>query len=253
MGLSGGIDSAVTAALASLALGPSNVLTLMMPTSFTSTLSLRDAKNTARMLGVEYKVIKITGLVRAYNKLLKGDFKILSPGIAEENIQARIRGTLLMAYSNKFGKMVLATGNKSELAVGYSTLYGDMAGGFAPLSDVPKTMVFDIAKFLNDKKHLIPISTIERPPSAELAPDQKDTDSLPPYPLLDKLIEYYVEDGKDFAEAGRLVGDKKVAKKVFEMLERNEYKRQQAPPGIKITSKAFGSGRRLPITKKQTF
>ena len=253
IGLSGGIDSALVAAIASDALGPENVTGVAMPSLYSSPRSRADAKTLARNLGVELKTITITPLFSRYLKTLEPSFKGTKPGAAEENIQARIRGNLLMALSNKFGWLVLTTGNKSELATGYATLYGDMAGGFAVLKDVPKTLVYKLAQFRNGGKGKwkpIPRAIFIRPPTAELRPNQKDTDSLPPYETLDPILQAYVEEDRSQDEIVSQGFDRNIVERVVEMVDRNEYKRRQAPPGIKITPRAFGKDRRLPITSR---
>lgn len=252
IGLSGGIDSALTLALAYDALGAKRVHTIMMPTRFTSQISLDDAKTQAETLGVEYDIIKIDELFEQYLDVLAPHFKNTAWSAAEENIQARIRGNLLMAISNKNGYMVLTTGNKSELSVGYATLYGDMSGGFAPLKDIPKTMVYRLANYRNAletaDKTIIPERVIERAPSAELAEDQKDQDSLPPYDVLDEILARYVEQDQDPQGIYAAGFDKKTVDKVIHLVNRNEYKRRQAPIGIRTTQRAFGKDRRYPIT-----
>ena len=252
LGLSGGIDSALVAVLASDALGPTAVRALTMPSPYSSRGSVEDSVDIAQRIGIRLEEIAIDGVFAAYLRTLEAEFRGTAEGVAEENLQARIRGNLLMALSNKFGSMVLATGNKSEYAVGYATLYGDMAGGFAPIKDVPKTLVYELARLRNaqDDSPPIPQRVIDKPPSAELRPDQKDTDSLPPYDVLDPVIEAYVEDDRsprDIIEAGSDAG---LVERVVAMIDRAEYKRRQAPPGVKITPKAFGRDRRMPITNR---
>jgi NAD+ synthase (glutamine-hydrolysing) len=255
LGLSGGIDSAFVTVLARDALGPEAVRTLAMPSPYSSPESLDDAKQVASGLGVRLDVLEIGDVFSGYLDALRETFRGTKEGVAEENLQARIRGNLLMAVSNKFGSLVLATGNKSEYAVGYATLYGDMAGGFAPIKDVPKTLVYELAKWRNAiggaETPPIPQRVLDKPPSAELRPDQKDTDSLPPYDVLDPIVEAYVEDDRspeDIIAARGL--DPRLVDRVVEMIDRAEYKRRQAAPGIKITPKAFGRDRRLPITNR---
>jgi NAD+ synthase (glutamine-hydrolysing) len=255
LGLSGGIDSALVTVLARDALGPEAVRTLAMPSPYSSPESLDDAKQVASGLGVRLDVLEIGDVFSGYLDVLRETFRGTKEGVAEENLQARIRGNLLMALSNKFGSLVLATGNKSEYAVGYATLYGDMAGGFAPIKDVPKTLVYELAKWRNAiggaETPPIPQRVLDKPPSAELRPDQKDTDALPPYDVLDPIVEAYVEDDRspeDIIAARGL--DPKLVDRVVEMIDRAEYKRRQAAPGIKITPKAFGRDRRLPITNR---
>ena len=248
IGLSGGIDSALVLTVAVDALGAENVHAVMMPSQYTSQMSLEDAQSLANNLGVKYSVISIKTIYETILQALGGLFGDLSPDTTEENIQARIRGVLLMAISNKFNRMVISTGNKSEMAVGYATLYGDMAGGFAPLKDVPKTRVFELARFRNLESRVIPQRIIDRPPSAELAPDQKDEDSLPPYEILDEILELFVEQDVSREQIIAEGFDGNVVAKVINMVFCNEYKRRQAPPGVKITKRAFGKDRRYPIT-----
>ena len=251
LGLSGGIDSALVATIAADALGSDAVRGLAMPSPYSSQHSLDDAAALADALGISFDVVPIDDVFGAYRASLAPVFAGRAEDVTEENIQARIRGNYLMALSNKFGSIVLATGNKSEYAVGYSTLYGDMAGGFAPIKDVPKTLVYELARWRNardDREGPIPASTLSKPPSAELRPGQKDEDSLPPYAVLDPIVELYVEDdiGVDgIVESGH---DRATVERVTRMIDRAEYKRRQAAPGIKITPKAFGRDRRLPIT-----
>jgi NAD+ synthase (glutamine-hydrolysing) len=249
VGLSGGIDSAVTASLAAAALGRAHVTGVAMPTRFSSSHSLEDAEALARNLGIRYEVIPIDSVFQSYLDALGSVFAGRAPDVAEENIQARVRGGVLMAFSNKFGALLLTTGNKSEIAVGYCTLYGDMAGGLAVLSDVPKTFVYRLAEYINrtGPQAVIPRSTIVKAPSAELRPNQTDQDSLPPYDTLDCIIEAYVERNLDVDGIAALGVDRAVAAQVVSLIDRNEYKRRQAAPGLKITSKAFGVGRRYPI------
>jgi len=248
VGLSGGVDSALTLAIAVDALGADKVEAIMMPSPFTSQMSLEDAAAVATNLAVEYNSIDIGPLVDTYNEALAERFSGLPADVTEENIQARIRGNLLMAVSNKTGRMVLTTGNKSEMAVGYATLYGDMAGGFAAIKDVPKTLVYRLSRFRNSIAHVIPERILTRPPSAELAPDQKDTDSLPPYDILDGILERYVERDETLQEIVSAGYDADTVNRVASMVDRNEYKRRQAAPGVKITPRAFGRDRRYPIT-----
>ncbi len=249
LGLSGGIDSAVTASLAAAALGPDRVTGVAMPTRFSSAHSVSDAAALAANLGIHYEVIPIDRVFQSYLEALDPVFSGLEPDVAEENIQARVRGGVLMALSNKFGALLLTTGNKSEIAVGYCTLYGDMAGGLAVLSDVPKTFVYRLADYINTRgsRPVIPQSSITKPPSAELRPNQTDQDSLPPYDVLDRIIEAYVERNLDIDGIAGLGIDRDIAVRVVSLIDRNEYKRRQAAPGLKITSKAFGVGRRYPI------
>lgn len=248
VGISGGIDSALTAALAADALGPHNVLGVSNPSTYTSSQSISDAEHLAAKLGIELLEIPIEKINDTILDALAPVFSGTDAGIAEENIQARIRGLLWMAISNKTRRIVLATGNKSELSVGYATLYGDMAGGYAVLKDVPKTLVYRLAKWRNRQGTVIPESIIERPPTAELRPGQLDTDSLPPYEILDPILEAYVERDVPIADITRMGFDESTVLKVASMVDRAEYKRRQAPPGIKITGRAFGKDRRLPIT-----
>ncbi len=250
IGLSGGIDSALTATIAADALGPGNVWGITMPTRFSSAGSVVDSKELASNLGIRFDELGIDDVFEAYLNTLSPLFDGTEFGVAEENIQARVRGATLMAVSNKFGPMVLTTGNKSELAAGYATLYGDMVGGFNALKDVFKTTVYELARWRNSQGHVIPLSSIDKPPSAELRPDQKDSDSLPPYPILDQILERYVED--DMVEPEIIADgfDEALVRRICAMVDRNEYKRRQAAPGVKITTKAFGRDRRLPITNK---
>jgi NAD+ synthase (glutamine-hydrolysing) len=253
LGLSGGIDSALVATLAADALGPEAVRALSMPSPYSSRGSIDDAAECARRLGIRLAGIRIDGLVAAYRDALADSFAGTPEGVAEENVQARIRGNLLMALSNKFGSIVLATGNKSEYAVGYATLYGDMAGGFAPIKDVPKTLVYELVHWRNAQgpgEGPIPSAIVDKPPSAELRAGQRDSDSLPPYDVLDPIVEAYVEDdlGVDDIEAAG--GDRALVERVTSLIDRAEYKRRQAAPGVKITPKAFGRDRRLPITNR---
>jgi NAD+ synthase (glutamine-hydrolysing) len=252
LGISGGIDSAVTAALCAEALGPDRVVCVSMPSSFTSEGTRTDARRVAEGLGTGYIEIPIDQIVGAFGAALAESFAGLEPGLAEENIQARARGTLLMALSNKFGWLLVATGNKSEYSVGYATLYGDMAGGFALLKDVYKTDVFALARHLNERagREVIPASVIQRPPSAELRPDQLDEDSLPPYAKLDRVLEAYVELDLTKEELSSDGFDPDVVERAVLLTDRAEYKRRQAPPGVKLRPKAFGRDRRLPITNR---
>jgi NAD+ synthase (glutamine-hydrolysing) len=257
VGLSGGVDSAVVASIAVEALGKENVLGVSMPGPYSSEGSKADARALAVNLGIEFLTIPISTVFGAYKETLAPAFQSEqrlkgSPSDAtEENIQARIRGNYLMALSNKFGSMVLSTGNKSENAVGYCTLYGDMAGGLAVISDVPKLMVYNLARYINRERELIPRSTMEKPPSAELRPNQKDTDSLPPYEVLDRILKAYIEEVKSPKEIAQETGfDLKLVRTIAALVDRNEYKRKQAAPGLKITSRAFGFGRPFPIAQK---
>ncbi len=248
LGLSGGIDSALAFAIACDALGPQNVLGVTMPSRYSSEDTRSDAELVAANFNTSFLCLPVEDVFHAYAGLLAEPFAGTRPGLAEENLQARIRGTLLMALSNKFGHLVLTTGNKSEMAVGYATLYGDMAGGFAVLKDVPKTLVWRLAEFRNRDGEMIPRSTIERPPSAELRENQFDSDSLPPYDILDPILEMYVEQEKSLDEIVAEAFDEATVRRVINMVRASEYKRRQAPPGVKITPKAFGKDRRLPIT-----
>jgi len=248
LGISGGIDSALTLVIAVDALGKDRVEAVSMPSRYTSSMSLEDAREQAEILGVRYHVIAIEKPVESFNDCLAEVFSGLPPDVTEENIQARCRGVLLMAISNKKGLVVLATGNKSEMAVGYATLYGDMAGGFAPLKDLAKTWVYRLARWRNRLSPVIPERVITRPPSAELKPDQKDTDSLPPYEILDPILERYIERDQTPREIAAAGFDPAVVRQVVALVDRNEYKRRQAAPGVRITERAFGRDRRYPIT-----
>lgn len=251
LGLSGGIDSALTLALAVDALGADRVEAVMMPFRYTAEISMEDAEKQAAALGVKYSVKPIEPMYQAFEATLAEDFAGYEADVTEENLQARIRGTLLMALSNKTGSMVLATSNKSEVAVGYSTLYGDMVGGFSPLKDVPKTLVYRLAIYRNSlSEEVIPERVITRPPSAELRPDQKDQDSLPDYDTLDAIIRAYVKEDKTPLKIAALGYDEIEVRRVIRMIDRSEYKRRQAAPGIKITHRAFGRDRRYPITSR---
>ena len=250
LGLSGGIDSALAAAVAADALGGDRVTGVRLPSRYSSEGSLRDAEELAAMLGIELLDIGIEPVFQAALEVLEPHLRNTKPDITEENLQARARGMLLMALSNKFGWMLLTTGNKSEVATGYATLYGDMAGGFAVLKDVPKTLVYELSRWRNAQPGgpAIPTSSIEKPPSAELRPDQTDQDSLPPYPVLDAILERYVEQDWSVAEIASEGYDEAVVRRVIKLVDRSEYKRRQAAPGVKITPRAFGKDRRLPIT-----
>ncbi|MFP5506624.1 MAG: NAD+ synthase [Gammaproteobacteria bacterium] len=250
IGLSGGIDSALTLAIAVDAIGAGQVEAVMMPSRYTADMSVEDARAQARALGVTYRVIPIEGAFKAFLAALEDEFAGLPADVTEENIQARSRGVILMAISNKLGKILLTTGNKSEVAVGYATLYGDMAGGFAPIKDCPKTLVYRLAEYRNGlgDGEIIPRRVIERAPSAELRPDQKDEDSLPPYHVLDAILERYVEQDRSPEEIVAAGFDAATVRRVVWMVDRNEYKRRQAPPGVRITRRAFGRDRRYPIT-----
>jgi NAD+ synthase (glutamine-hydrolysing) len=252
IGLSGGVDSSIVATIAVDALGPSNVIGVAMPSRYSSPGSISDAELLSRNLGIKLLTIPIEKVFKAYLEVLAEPFKGVKPDVTEENIQARIRGNLLMALSNKFGWLVLTTGNKSEMATGYTTLYGDMAGGFAVIKDVPKTIVYQIAKYRNSiaGKELIPSTVLEKPPSAELRPDQKDTDSLPSYDLLDPVLTAYAEEDKSVEQIIAMGIAEEVVKRAARLVDSSEYKRRQAPPGVKITARAFGRDRRLPITNR---
>jgi len=252
IGLSGGIDSALTAVIATDAVGPENVIGVGMPGPYSSPGSIEDARTLAKNLGIRLELISIDGAFEAYRRALKEVFAgQKQEDTTEENLQSRARGTLLMALSNKFGAIVLSTGNKSELGVGYCTLYGDMVGGLAVISDVPKTLVYRLSHYVNSRRPVIPQATLEKPPSAELRPDQKDSDSLPPYEILDAVLEDYVEDAHSVERIAADHGfDIEVVRRVVRMVDRAEYKRQQAAQGIKISPKAFGFGRRFPIAAK---
>jgi NAD+ synthase (glutamine-hydrolysing) len=249
--LSGGIDSALTAVIAVDAVGPENVIGVGMPGPYSSQGSIDDARALAANLGIRFELLSINSVYEAYRGILQPVFAGLKEDVTEENIQARARGMLLMALSNKFGAIVLSTGNKSELGVGYCTLYGDMVGGLAVISDVPKTLVYRLSEYANSRRPVIPRSTLEKPPSAELRPDQKDSDSLPPYEVLDAILDDYVEDSHPAERIAADHGfDLEMVRRVIRMVDRSEYKRQQAAPGLKISPKAFGYGRRLPIAAK---
>jgi NAD+ synthase (glutamine-hydrolysing) len=250
VGLSGGVDSAVTCCLAQQALGRENVMGVLMPSPYTSRDSIEDSLILARNLGVDVRLIPITPIYQSYREALQEPLKLGEIDVTLENIQARIRGNILMAISNKFGHMVLSTGNKSELAVGYCTLYGDMSGGLSVLADVPKTMVYELAHYLNRDREIIPRQIIHKAPSAELRPDQKDQDTLPPYDILDQIMNYYLTEGYAYGDIVKLGFDPETVRWVIRTIDRNEYKRRQAAPGLKITSKAFGMGRRIPIAAK---
>jgi NAD+ synthase/NAD+ synthase (glutamine-hydrolysing) len=251
IGLSGGIDSALTAAIAVDALGKENVMGVGMPGPYSSQGSIDDAATLAGNLGIPFELIPIGKVFDSYLQSLRSAFANRAPDATEENIQARIRGATLMALSNKFGALVLTTGNKSEIGVGYCTLYGDMCGGLAVISDVPKTLVYRLAHYVNSRNPVIPASTLDKPPSAELRPDQKDSDTLPPYVVLDAILEAYVEENRSPEEISARTGfELGLVKQVARMVDRNEYKRQQAAPGLKISTKAFGYGRRYPVAAK---
>ncbi len=250
IGMSGGIDSSVTAVLAVRAVGAKNVLGVMMPSQYTSRESMEDAVALIRNLGMESVNIPIQKSFEVYRESLASVFRGLAEDVTEENIQARIRGNILMALSNKFGHLVITTGNKSEIGVGYCTLYGDMSGGLAMISDVPKTMVYDLARFINRENEIIPARIFTKAPSAELKQDQTDQDTLPPYDLLDPILKLYIEERKGVREIVALGYPENTVRKIVKMVDTNEYKRKQAPPGLKITTKAFGVGRRMPIAQR---
>jgi NAD+ synthase (glutamine-hydrolysing) len=255
IGLSGGIDSAVTCALAAEALGPDRVVGVTMPSEYSSEGSITDSAALAENLGIEFSEISIRPAVDAFASMLAGAFAGRQPDVAEENIQARARGVTLMALSNKFGYLLLTTGNKSEMAVGYATLYGDMNGGLAVLSDVFKTEVYQLANEINARagREIIPRSTITKAPSAELRPGQTDQDTLPPYDILDRILEAYVENHLDTRAVVEATGlDAALVERVARMVDRAEFKRRQAAPGLRVSSKAFGIGRRLPIVMRRT-
>ena len=252
LGLSGGIDSSLVAAIAADALGRENVIGVAMPSPYTSSESQEDAENLASNFNIKFKSIPIVDAIKAYEAMLSSEFQGLTPDVTEENLQARIRANILMALSNKFGWLVLTTGNKSESSVGYCTLYGDMAGGFSVIKDVPKTLVYELAGYRNsiEKTEVIPRRVLIKPPSAELRPEQKDTDSLPPYSILDPILQAYVEEDKSLEEILSMGFEEEIVKEVIRLVNRNEYKRRQSPPGIKITPRGLGKDRRLPISNK---
>jgi NAD+ synthase (glutamine-hydrolysing) len=250
LGLSGGIDSAVTCCLAVAAVGAANVVSVSMPGPYSSKGSVEDSRSLAQNLGVRFEVIPITTAYEAYLKTLEDQFRGTKRDIAEENIQARIRGNVLMALSNKFGHLLLSTGNKSELAVGYCTLYGDMSGGLSVIADVPKTMVYELAGYINQEKAVIPQEIFDKAPSAELRENQTDQDTLPPYETLDQILHYYLDEGYPVRKILELDFDPETVRWVIRTVDRNEYKRRQAAPGLKVTSKAFGMGRRMPIAAR---
>ena len=248
MGLSGGVDSALTLAIAVDALGPEHVQAVMMPSRYTSEMSLADARAQAQLLGVKYSVLSIENMFEATLATLKGEFAGRTPDAAEENIQSRCRMLLLMGLSNKTGRMLLTTGNKSEMAVGYATLYGDMAGGFAPIKDCSKLLVYRLARYRNSVSPVIPARVIERAPSAELRHEQKDSDSLPPYEVLDPILEAFIEEDLSVDEIEARGFDRATVARVLDLVKRNEYKRRQAPPGVRVSRRAFGRDWRYPIT-----
>jgi NAD+ synthase (glutamine-hydrolysing) len=253
LGLSGGIDSALILAIACDALGPERVRAVMMPFRYTSTMSQEDARTQTQTLGVRYDVLPIEPMYDATVRQLRGVFEGRAEDATEENIQARCRGILLMAISNKTGRMLLTTGNKSEMAVGYATLYGDMAGGFSPIKDCSKTLVYRLARYRNSVEPVIPERVLTRPPSAELKPNQKDSDTLPPYDVLDPILAAFIEEDLSVNDITARGFDREVVTRVLELVKRNEYKRRQAPPGIRISSRAFGRDWRYPITSRYTF
>ncbi|MGB7568458.1 MAG: NAD(+) synthase, partial [Chitinivibrionales bacterium] len=247
VGLSGGIDSAVTCALAVSALGRENVTGITMPSRYSSSGSVEDSKQLANNLGIRFEMVLIEPIVESYRATMTPLFAGRAPDIAEENIQARVRGAILMALSNKFGCLLLSTGNKSEMAVGYCTLYGDMNGGLSVISDLPKTMVYALARHINREKKIIPESTLVKAPSAELRPDQTDQDTLPPYDVLDKVLELLIEKGRSTREIVAEGFEEKTVRWIVNAVRKAEYKRRQAAPGLKVTPKAFGVGRRFPL------
>jgi NAD+ synthase (glutamine-hydrolysing) len=250
LGLSGGIDSAIVAALAAKALGPKNVLAVLLPSQYSSDHSISDAVDLAKNLGIDYQELPIKSIFHSFESTLKELFSQHKEDLTEENMQARIRGVLLMAISNKFGNILLNTSNKSEAAVGYGTLYGDMCGGLAVIGDVYKTQVYELANYINRDSVVIPINTITKAPSAELRPDQKDSDSLPDYAILDEVLYHYIELAKSKDELVELGYDEKLVGRITGLVNRNEYKRYQTPPILRISPKAFGMGRRMPIVAK---
>jgi NAD+ synthase/NAD+ synthase (glutamine-hydrolysing) len=252
LGLSGGIDSSLVAAIAAAALGPENVLGVLMPSPFTSRNSIDDAETLAKNLGIRTLTLGITEIMGSFERELAGPFQGQKKDVTEENIQARIRGNLLMALSNKFGLVLLTTGNKSELAVGYCTIYGDMSGGLAVISDVPKTAVYRLARWINsrEKKEVIPASILNKPPTAELRPGQTDQDSLPPYPVLDDILQRYIEQHQSRVDLLALGYEKEMVDRVLSLVKNAEFKRRQAAPGLKVTDRAFGSGWRMPVASR---
>jgi NAD+ synthetase len=250
LGLSGGIDSALTAAIAAEALGAENVLGVTMPSQYSSGGSVDDSIALAKNLGIRCETVPIKDSFEQLKATLEPIFDGRDEDVTEENMQARVRGLILMSISNKFGHMLLTTGNKSELAVGYCTIYGDMCGGLAVISDLPKTTVFELCRWMNREREVIPWNTIEKPPSAELRPDQKDQDTLPEYDLLDRILELYVEQSLTCADIVAKGFDEETVRWVARRVDLNEWKRGQAAPGIRVTSKAFGAGRRIPIAQR---
>jgi len=251
LGLSGGIDSSLTAAIAAEALGAENVLGVLMPSPYSSRGSIEDAEALARNLGIRAMELRIAGIMQAFEGTLAPAFAGRQPDVTEENIQARIRGNILMALSNKYGALLLTTGNKSELAVGYCTLYGDMSGGLAVISDVPKTMIYRVARWLNSQRPVIPDPVLTKAPSAELRPNQTDQDSLPPYDLLDEILERHIEQHKSAKEIALEGFDEAIVRRVLHMVKIAEFKRKQAAPGLKVTDRAFGVGWRMPVARKE--
>ena len=247
LGLSGGIDSSLVATIAAEALGKDNVLGVLMPSPYSSEHSLQDAQKLVKNLGIQREILPIKEVMKAYDQLLEPLFANTEFGVAEENLQSRIRGNLLMALANKFGYLLLSTGNKSEMAVGYCTLYGDMNGGLAVISDIPKTLVFSLCRWLNRDQEIIPHNVIIKPPSAELKPDQLDQDSLPPYDILDDILEKFINQHQSASQIIESGHDSTTVYKVIKLISRAEFKRKQAPPGLKITDRAFGTGWRMPI------
>jgi NAD+ synthase (glutamine-hydrolysing) len=250
LGLSGGIDSSIVAAIAKDALGKENVTGVFMPTRYSSEASARDAEELASNIGINFLTVSIDQIYKLYLMAFEKQFAGLGRDTTEENIQARIRGNILMAFSNKLGHLVLTTGNKSEMSTGYATLYGDMAGGLAVIKDVPKTMVYKLARYRNSLGKVIPDAVLAKEPTAELRPEQKDRDTLPPYDVLDTIVKAYVEEDKSLNEITAMGLDREIVAKAIRMVDGSEYKRRQSPPGIKITPKAFGRDRRMPITNK---
>jgi len=252
LGLSGGLDSSIVATIAVDALGPENVIGVSMPSRYSSEGSRSDAQELAANLGIRLLTIPIEEAFSAYLNMLSEEFAGTEPGVAEENLQARVRGNILMGLSNKFGWLVLPTGNKSEMATGYSTLYGDMAGGYAVIKDVPKTLVYKLAEYRNarDGQPVIPRASITKPPSAELRPNQVDQETLPPYEVLDPILQAYVEEDKSLADILAMGFEEETVRRVIRLVDSNEYKRRQASPGVKITPRAFGRDRRLPIANR---
>ncbi|MFZ1289018.1 MAG: NAD+ synthase [Melioribacteraceae bacterium] len=249
VGLSGGIDSAVVTCLAVKAFGKENVHVVLMPSEFSSDGSVKDSEKLIQNLGITSEKISISSLFNEFKKVLTNSFQNKKPDITEENLQSRIRGVLLMALSNKFGYLLCTTGNKSEMAVGYATLYGDMNGAIGVIADVYKTEVYEIANYINKDEEIIPQEIILKAPSAELSPNQKDVDSLPPYDLLDKILELYLEEYKEYKEISEIIGDEKLVKKILNLVDRNEFKRNQSAPALRVTKKSFGYGRRFPIVQ----